>query len=425
MEYIVDQSDTWNCIVNYHPQQALQRIFQESLYIGLSELHFLANRFNPMYQGTKYVRGIQCDWWTINTTTHAFHRGLNVQVKTTIDFFFSVANWRIFTSHGSRIPIRAELTTTTNFTTKQYDTIEWIDYTDFYEGNITHDHDGRLGVWHLPDHCFVQHKPIPFPPLPLSFDADIDISSNHHTFHFREYYDFPGDRARFEVHTTHGIVYTIFDIANKQQYHIENNTCTVTAISNNSTLVSNGYLRSTSSILRFGPYYKYMGRYFAREIECDKWYTNFTDHRTNSHFVAEYYFSAEDWNMDRLGKHRIPIRIEIFQFNLNRFGRPFGDPISYFFYDYISFHVYPPNDQVYLKPTLCYSAPSLDVATGVGVGSLALFGGGIGGVFIGFILAFVAFTIINKFMKTTVKSATMNDVVIETSNQGLDEVVNL
>jgi len=167
----------------------------------------------------------------------------------------------------------------------------------------------------------------------------------------------------------------------------------------------------------------------ARDIECDRWYTNFT--LNGVYHDAEYFFSVEGWIIDHPGKYRIPVRSEILGFHMNAHGYPYGDPISYMFHDFIDFHAAPPNDLVYLRPTICTPVSSLDAATGIGVGALSVVSGGLIGIIIGFALGFLVFSVISRFI---IKSAITYDgpvsgggaAEISTSDVGgMDEVINL
>lgn len=428
IEYVLDKGDPWTCRANHNPLRGFERAFGGgSRFFAATEIFEFGRRYHPLYMGPAFVRGIECDYWNLNVTEHIHVQGHVIRLHTNVDFFFSVPTWHIYSAHRHRVPIRAEVTILSN-STAHGNTVDWIDFTNFFAGNLSTDHDGREGIWHVPGSCFVAMTPISFPALPLTFDADVDISDHRSTFHFREYYDYPGDRARFEIHNEFGTLYQIFDVRNMVSYHIANNTCTILPISDNSSIIQHGYLRSVSSIFHFGSYYKYLGRAMAREIECDRWYTNFT--LNGVYHDAEYFFSVEGWIIDHPGKYRIPVRSEILGFNMNAHGHPYGDPISYTFHDFIDFHAAPPNDLVYLRPTICTPVSSLDAATGIGVGALSVVSGGLIGIIIGFALGFLVFSVISRFI---IKSAITYDGPVsggagEISNTdvgAMDEVINL
>ena len=311
-------------------------------------------------------------------------------------YFFSVQDWKS-QIREHRIPIRIlmireHLNHSTHYSTT------YMDYSNFIVGNFTGDDDGRDSIWHVPGSCLVAYQPIKLPNLPMEFDIDVDITANHTTFHFREFYDFKNNRARFDYKIGGNRTTNIYLIDAQNHFRIDSHgKCQVTKINSNSSLVKDGNLRSVNSLLRFGDdyNYKYMGKHFVRNIECDRWWVNFT---SNGHFnVVNYYFSVEEWTIDRYGKHRVPIRVEFESYKLiPGHLHPIGRPTFYFYFDYITFHTSPPDDYVYLTPSVCLeeSFIGLDGAAAVGLsvltGGAGVVGGLIGGMMFGGILSLLA-----------------------------------
>jgi hypothetical protein len=338
-------------------------------------------------------------------------------------YYFSVEDW-----NGRRgehrlpirtIMIRLHLNHTDHFSTT------YMDYSDFHAvDNHTTDNDGRDGIWHVPGSCLAVYKPINLPKLPMEFDIDADISANHTTFHFREFYDYKNNRARFEYNIGGNTTTDIYLVDEKHHFTIKNGKCEVKKISSNDSLVNDGNLKSVNSVLRFGDDYdeKYMGLHTVRNIECDRWWINFT--RGSHFYVVNYYFSVENWVIDRYGKHRVPIRVEFERYPiLPGHVHAVNYPDFWLYFDYIRFHTSPPDDFVYLTPAICLeeSHTAFDAGLTLGISTLSggagVVGGVVGGVIFGFFLVFLM-SFLSKMQGSFVSS---NDVDLKDTSIQQDD----
>eukprot|EP01080_Neovahlkampfia_damariscottae_P003361 gene3361-5908_t len=399
-EYRIIKGRNFEC--NARPIKSQNNRFEhDGQLLGSSQLFQFGEQYNPVYEGRGHtIRGIECDLWVSHfniTIPYWRNPKIHIHINYKMYYYFSVQDWRINQRGEHRIPIRiAQVRQHLNHTTG-YD-VTYMDFSNFIVGNFTGDDDGRDAIWHVPGSCLAAYTPIQLPTLPWEFDTDAEISANYTTFHFREYYDYKNNRARFDYRIGGNRTTDIYLVDAKNHFHINHNgKCKVSSITSNSSIVKDGNLRSVNSLLHFGNEYneKYMGRHFVREIECDRWWINYT---RNGHFnVINYYFSVEEWTMDRYGKHRVPIRVEIESYKLQPgHHHPVGGPSFWFYFDYITFHTSPPDNYIYLTPAVCLeeSFVGLDAPAALGMsvltGGAGVFGGLIAGLIFGGILSLIA-----------------------------------
>jgi hypothetical protein len=294
-QYTIDKDNMFNC--------KSEKIHPNSFWIDNGGHIFTTQQLfrfgdNEVYDGIDVVNGINCERWVQRYQRVRNFRGNNwILFQYTTVFYFAAVDWNIWTASAQRIPVRAHLVVRgLNATSNRFDSEQYIEFSNFHVGNMTGDDDGRVGVWHVPGHCLAEYTPIPLPALSPFFEIDVDISTHGHTYHFKEFFDYYNDRARFETRGPGERNNTYYYIDKMLKLHVTNAGCVKSTLESTDQMIQDGYLRSASSMLNFGSKYpyKYLGNAFIREIDCDRWWLNFTMPQQNMMFIVNYYFSTEN-----------------------------------------------------------------------------------------------------------------------------------
>lgn len=207
------------------------------------------------------------------------------------------------------------------------------------------------------------------PPLPEQFTAVVEanIVNKKYTIHMHEWYDHPGDRGRADMYSTreHGFTSSITDFAAGHYYHTNNTGCFYgdpehLGRFNFFSRDGQPHVTSTAKFFRFGGELteKYMGVESIRGISCDHWLAQTTSSgQGNTSYSLDYYFSRPDWSLPEVDGQQVPVRLILNGSRLNAFNRTTMQPIIppsmtsfYHVYDYVSFHVGPPEDSAFEQP---------------------------------------------------------------------------
>jgi len=308
-------------------------------------------------------------------------------------FYFSLNTWTMAGAGEINVPVRSiQYIRALNATRPGFDAEIVQEYTNFFAGNMTGDDDGRIGVWHIPEHCLAVFQPISFPTISPVFEVSVDISRNNHTFHIKEYRDLYNDRSRFEIRNSNGRSNTTLYFLDKMvKFHIANGACQQTDLTKDQ-LAKEIELTLLSGLTGFASTYtpRYLGQQVQREINCDRWWLNYT---TDRYYLVNFYFSAEDWDIDRVGKHRVPVRFEVEGYEYNpRTYQPLPRPPTFWMYfDYSGYHTMQPPASTFVQPTVCLPPLAADAGVALGVLTLTFSAGSVFAGFIGFSIAFAIF----------------------------------
>lgn len=410
-QYSLDKNNRWSCVASPFNSQSANFFFGNGHLLSTSQLFRFGD--GEVYDGTETIRGIQCERWVRNFQRVRNFRGTYILYQYRQYFYFSVSDWSISTAHENRVPVRAHMIgTALNATSPGHDSNIVMEYTNFWAGNMTADQEGRTGVWHVPDHCLATYQSIPLPLISPVFEVNVDISTHGHTYHLKESRDLYNDRVRFETRGTSGRNITLFFLDKNVKFQITNGQCQKTDVTPD-TIQREGYLRLLGSLTSFDNLQniRYLGQSYQREINCDRWWLNFTSDR---YYLVNYYFSAEDWSIDRRGKHRVPIRIEIEGYDMDPVTKnPLPHLPSYWLYfDYSSYHTMQPTANTFLEPSICLPLVPADAGITLGLLTLTFTAGSAFSGVIGFTITFIIFGLVLRKPITPIIPNTNGDVLI-------------
>lgn len=409
-QYTIDKNNRWSCVAT--PFNALTRnfFFDDGHLLSTAQLFRFGQ--GEVYDGKETIRGIECERWVRNFQRVRNFRGVYILFQYRQYFYFSASDWSMVSAHERRVPVRSHMISTAlNGTNSRPGLDENIvmEYTHFYAGNMTGDDQGRVGVWHIPEHCIATFKPIPLPKLSPVFEVNVDISTNQHTYHLKEFRDEYNDRSRFETRGENGRNVTLFFLDKNVKFQIQNGQCQRSDVTKES-IAKEGYLRLLSSLVTFEHIsnVRYLGKSQVREINCDRWWLNFT---SDKYYLINYYFSSEEVTVDRRGKHRVPIRFEIEGYDMDPVTKqPLPHLPSYWLYfDYSSYHTMQPPPGTFLEPSICLPQVPADAGITIGLLTLTFTSGAAFSGIIGFTISFLLFGFILRKPVSVVIPNTNND----------------
>jgi hypothetical protein len=285
----------------------------------------------------------------------------------TLTWYFIDETWTTLAIHKEqRIPLRAIYSGFVAGTVDHPDNFELI--IDFHEFVFGPEAVPR-SLFRVPKDCLVEETPIPLPEIPESFSliSQITDSINRFTYSFKEHFDAPNQRVRFENYSGKEFNVTIVDAKNKKISHLvdhwendNNYVCTeqVLDTSNHRYFTNNGTLKSIKDLWYFGPRYgvKYTGRDIVRGIRTDHWFTHFNTSSLyglkDHYWTHEFHFAIESWKNPSSGAHRVPIRSVLKAFPISRFThRPSHIAVFHQTYDYSDYQPKLPSPRLF-RPLL-------------------------------------------------------------------------
>ena len=206
-------------------------------------------------------------------------------------------------------------------------------------------------------------------PVPNQFRAVVEanIVNKEYTIHFHEWYDEPANQARADTYDNnreHGYTSSTYDFKTSHYYHTNKSGCFYgdpDHLSGFNFMARDGgaHVTTSAKLFAFGGDLTetYMGVGYARGIKCDKWTAVSSSTRGNNTFTLDYYFSQPSWNLPEVNRSRVPIRVVLNGSRIVSFNRTTNQPIDppiphsyHHVYDYVSFHVGPPDKAVFDQP---------------------------------------------------------------------------
>lgn len=178
-----------------HPNNRSRFIGQDGHVSSVRDL-FVGTNYVYTYQGVETHRGIYTDKWT-TSGSQTFPSGGVVQF--TIEYWFSVPEWRIYGFTESQIPIRSRVLGT--FTSAQGNVVPFendYNFISFVSGK--NDHQRGESTYYIPHYCPTSFEVKPLPKLPTEYQTVVSITNekNRTSYSFSEYVSEPLRSSRID-----------------------------------------------------------------------------------------------------------------------------------------------------------------------------------------------------------------------------------